>query len=494
MSATEIKKRLSNKSASYYFHSLVVILFMSCFKYVPPFCAGITEIGMQSLGIFIGVLWGWTFVSMIWPGLLGMVAIGFTRIMTVKQSLLSGFGADLTMVTLFVFIFAAYMDESGLNSYIAKWFISRKIVIGKPWIFCFMLMTSSMIMSATTFIFATIVIVWSIFYSIADELGLKKREKFVTYILLGVSVGATMGSFLFPFNPMSVIVLGLLEKSTGIAINLAKYSVFNAVISLLIIGLYCLIGKYIFRPDVKSLSTREDRFAHFRQERMNREQKYAAVVVIVFLIMLLLPGIFPTTWPIISQLQTLGVSGSTIIVLVALMILRKKGSDGEKGYIDFSQLAKRGMNWEVIVLLAAITPISSVLESEKSGILNVAKSFLAGVISDMSPFVAIAFIALALVILTQFAHNAVLLTIFIPMLCPLVISFGIDPVLLAMTLLYVGSAAFATPGASTNVALVFANTEWTDRKDVYKYGLAASILITLVSIGLVLPLSSIFFS
>lgn len=98
-------------------------------KYVPPFNPGISEVGMQSLGIFIGVLWGWTFVSMIWPGLLGMVAIGFTGIVTVKESLLSGFGADLTMVTLFVFIFAAYMDESGLNFYIAKWFISRKIVI-----------------------------------------------------------------------------------------------------------------------------------------------------------------------------------------------------------------------------------------------------------------------------------------------------------------------------------------------------------------------------
>lgn len=494
MNTDKNKKYFLSKSASYYMHSFIVIMFMCCFKYIPPFSPGITEIGMQSLGIFIGVLWGWTFVSMIWPGLLGMVAIGFTGIVTVKQSLLSGFGADLTMVTLFVFIFAAYMDESGLNAYIAKWFISRKIVIGKPWVFCFMLITSSMIMSATTFIFATIVIVWSVFYNIAEELGFRKKEKFVTYILLGVSIGATMGSFLFPFNPMSVIVLGLLEKSTGLVVNYAIYTLFNAIVGLFVIILYCFVGKYIFKPDVKSLSTKEDRFAEFRNKKMNEEQKFATIIVMVFLVMLLLPGIFPTTWPVISQLNTLGVSGSTIIILIALMVFRKKGSNGEKGYIDFSKLAKNGVNWEVVILLAAITPISSVLESDASGILNVAKQFLSGVIQDMGPFLAIGFIAFAMVLLTQFAHNAVLLTIFIPMLCPLVVDFGINPVVLAMTLLYAGNAAFSTPGASTNVALVFANTEWTDKKDVYQYGLASCVLIAIVSIFVVLPISSMIFN
>lgn len=235
------KKMFLSKSTSYYVHSMIVIMFMFCFKYVPPFNPGISEVGMQSLGIFIGVLWGWTFVSMIWSGLLGMVAIGFTGIVTVKESLLSGFGADLTMVTLFVFIFAAHMDESGLNSYIAKWFLS-------------------------------------------------------------------------------------------------------------------------------------------------------------------------------------------------------------------------------------------------------------GVIQDMGPFLAIAFIAFSMAILTQFAHNAVLLTIFIPMLCPLVVDFGINPVVLAMTLLYVGNSAFSTPGASTNVALVFANTEWTSRRDVYQYGMISCVMITIVSIFVVLPICSMIFN
>ena len=95
---------VASSRKKYYIHSLICIVIMFGFRFIPPFTDSITETGMEVLGIFLGVLYGWTFISMIWPSLLGMVACGFTGLMTIQESFLQGFGADIVIITLFVFL------------------------------------------------------------------------------------------------------------------------------------------------------------------------------------------------------------------------------------------------------------------------------------------------------------------------------------------------------------------------------------------------------
>ena len=45
--------------------------------FIPP-VEPITEVGMQLVGIFAGLVWLWTFNGMLWPSLLGIVAIMFS--------------------------------------------------------------------------------------------------------------------------------------------------------------------------------------------------------------------------------------------------------------------------------------------------------------------------------------------------------------------------------------------------------------------------------
>ena len=67
----------SAKMISYYSHSLIVILLIFGFRYLPTI-APLTDYGMQIIGIFLGCLYGWTMVSVIWPSFLGLLALGFT--------------------------------------------------------------------------------------------------------------------------------------------------------------------------------------------------------------------------------------------------------------------------------------------------------------------------------------------------------------------------------------------------------------------------------
>jgi len=111
----------------------------------------------------------------------------------------------------------------------------------------------------------------------------------------------------------------------------------------------------------------------------------------------------------------------------------------------------------------------------------------------MSPMIAIAFITVAIAILTQFTHNVVLLIIFVPMLCPLVQSYGISPVVMAITLMYGAQSAFVTPAASTQAAMTFSNTEWVDKKMAVKLAVWGMILVVGVGLAGVLPAANIVF-
>ena len=104
---------------------------------------------------------------------------------------------------------------------------------------------------------------------------------------------------------------------------------------------------------------------------------------------------------------------------------------------------------------------------------------------------AIAFISIALAIITQFSHNAVLLIIFVPMLCPLVASYGINPVVMAITLMFSVQSALLTPAASTQAAMIYSNTEWIDKKAVFKLALCSMIIMVAVALLGVLPVANL---
>ena len=54
----------SRKRAVYWIHTFVYFLITFCFGYL-PFHA-LTPFGMTIVGIFIGLLYGWTFIGFVW--------------------------------------------------------------------------------------------------------------------------------------------------------------------------------------------------------------------------------------------------------------------------------------------------------------------------------------------------------------------------------------------------------------------------------------------
>lgn len=202
----------SSNKTMYYVHSLIYLVIMFGFWFVPPF-GGITELGMKVLGIFFGVLYGWIFIGFIWPSLFAMLALGMTGYASVLEVFQAGMGDGTVAKVFYVFIFAGILQATNLTDFIANWCISRKICRGKPWVLVTFLFLAAIFVGGFINQYAAIVIIWYIFYSICDAVGIKKGDPLISYVVVGVPVMSTMGAMMLPFLPVSVIFRSMLQEN-----------------------------------------------------------------------------------------------------------------------------------------------------------------------------------------------------------------------------------------------------------------------------------------
>ena len=60
--------------AMYYVHSFLCLLIMFGFGQLPP-VEPLTALGMRLIGIFLGLLYGWIFIDIVWPSMAGLLAL-----------------------------------------------------------------------------------------------------------------------------------------------------------------------------------------------------------------------------------------------------------------------------------------------------------------------------------------------------------------------------------------------------------------------------------
>ena len=141
---------------STYIHIIIGIILMFSGWWIPPF-ATVTEVGMKILFIFIGVIYLWSTVETTWSSLLALIAIGLSGYSKgIGATIQSGFGNTTVVLVLFSMILFGGVIESGVSKYIARWFLTRKISNGRPYVFCFIFTFGIFVVSALTNTFSAL--------------------------------------------------------------------------------------------------------------------------------------------------------------------------------------------------------------------------------------------------------------------------------------------------------------------------------------------------
>ena len=125
----------ANKVKMKYIHFSVVFALMFLFRFIPPF-GTITPYGMTVIGIFIGLIYGWSVDAdnLCWSSIMGIVAIGVSDFGNAGTALATAFGNQSVMLMLMAMFFIGMMQESHLTEWLASAILGAKFVEGRPWL------------------------------------------------------------------------------------------------------------------------------------------------------------------------------------------------------------------------------------------------------------------------------------------------------------------------------------------------------------------------
>ena len=167
---------------------------------------------------------------------------------------------------------------------------------------------------------------------------------------------------------------------------------------------------------------------------------------------------------------------TAVLIASVLMILT--------GCFRSVEAAYKTINWESIVLIAAMMPMSTALE--KTGATTLITALLADNLGSLSPTALLAGIYFATSLLTMFISNTATAVLMAPIALSAAVSCGVSPVPLLFAVAVGASMCFASPFSTPPNALVMKAGQYTFM-DYIKVGLPLQIIMGIVMV-VVLPL------
>ena len=229
-------------------HYIIMFLIMAVFHFVPGI-GTITPYGMKLLGVFIGLIYGWTFIGMLAPSLLGCFGLafaGFGSLEGVTLALFSNINVLLMIIGSIGFDALRQTNASDwlfakiLTSRIAK--ISPVFMIGS--IFALILLLGALGMGILLNF-----VIFPIMNEFLKKCGYQKGDKFCTLFLMGYMISAIMPIGIFPFYSWGLMICGSLQSISLYTIPVAPYLLASIIV-------YALFGWLRFQQTAKCRCSR----------------------------------------------------------------------------------------------------------------------------------------------------------------------------------------------------------------------------------------------
>lgn len=467
-----------------YIHYIITaIIIIGC--HFMPQVGPITPMGMAVMGTFIGVIYGWTFLDMIWPSIFGLVSLGY--IVGMQNVLTASLGSPVIGLCILTFAALTVLNESKLTDVIVRLVVSNRFAKGRPWVFVFFFFMCAYICAQIN-VFVSILLLSGILLDMCKRLEVKPFSPFPAYMLLGVALGVQMGQIMLPFRSSALTLVGAYSAMAGGMPNFGQYMAFVIPMGILMILVYVLIGRLVLRVDVSMIKNMPDDFFG-EKAKLTSDQKKALGYLVGITLMLLSTTILPKTWAITTVLNKITMFGQAAIVILVLMTIKKE--DGTP-FFNYAACASKGMSWEGLWMTAFILPIAQYMTAAETGIAAGLRILLAP-LSGLSPVMFVVGFMLFAAIITNFANNITLAVVMLPVGITFASQVGMPILGIACMIFVVTQLALFTPGASVPAGMAFSHSDWIKTSSMMTMGAVAVVIMTLVFMAVGIPYMNIIF-
>ncbi|MBO5428678.1 MAG: anion permease, partial [Peptococcaceae bacterium] len=311
-----------------------------------PAPAPLTSYGMKTLGIFIGLIYGWCAIGMIWPSIVGILAMAILGILPMAKILANGWGSTTMVLIFFMMMISKNLEKAGISNFIALWFISRKLVMGRPWLFSYAFLIAIALISTMTSAVATILLGWGIFYGVASEIKAEKYSPYTSFMVVGIVVAASLGNGLFPFRTVGAVAFALMTQISGEVLNNFVYTIWAFAMCFALMALYIALGKYLFRVPVEALANLNEEYFATKDLTLSKRQKTMLVLMFVLIALMLLPSITPATWITSILFKKVQAAGIAALICLAMCLISVEGTP----LMEPRSIIREGISWDVMFL------------------------------------------------------------------------------------------------------------------------------------------------
>ncbi|TWH59202.1 sodium-dependent dicarboxylate transporter 2/3/5 [Desulfitobacterium sp. LBE] len=448
-------------------HSMIGIGFMVLFPLLDPI-GPITEVGMHVLAIFVGMVYLWSAVESIWPSLLGLFLLAMCGFDSIKNVALSAFGNEVVVLVMISMVLFAAVEYAGCTQYLARWFLTRKVINGKPYIFLSVFFLSSFFLAGLTSPLASLLILWPIAVEFLNEFKVEKGDKAYALTIFGVYMAATFGQPMFPFKGAALAVVGTFQKISGLQVNYVSYVTFNIVMSLIMIFTLMLLARFVFKVDLSSFkNVNIEQFKKNPLPPMNLQQKLFLGSILAYIVLLMAPSILPKAWAITALLNKMGTLGVTFICVIVLMVIQIGG----KPALPYKAVAAKSLSWDIYFLVAAAMYGADAVSNEATGIKLWLVQILQPLLGDKPELVFVGLLLIFILITTNFANNAGMTIILLPVVLAFADQYpALNIVAVSMCLTMGAFFAFLTPAASPYAGMMHARKDLIELNYILKFG------------------------
>lgn len=481
----QLKPREKTSFKSYIHYIIAAALFLVFYLCVPA-ANGLTEKGVAILAILVPVLYLWIAVNTDWVSLVALAALIMSGVMTANEVWAGSFGNFIVITIIVCMALNAVLTQTGVINKVAVWFITRKVVQGRPYMFIALYFLSFFLLG--TFMEATslTVIYIGLSQALCKNLKIEKGEPMYTVLMTGVFWGNAIISAASPISHvLPLLLIAAVEGKTGFTISYGQWLSVGIPFEIMMYVFLMIVVRVFWKPDTTKFANYDLEEVKRSAPPLGRDGKLATVLFILVVVAWLFPQFGGSFAPGLSAFLTR--CGTCIPPIVAIAILCIVKFDN-KPIVKFAGLVK-DIPISLLIFTATVTVMGAVVNLADAGISDWIRNLLLPVTSTLPTFAVMAILVLGALIMTNFLSNTVTMFLFYSIALSLLSATDINVMGFVIVVGLASCIGILTPSAAVPAPLFFGPGHITVKNTV-KYGVIYMILTFLGCMFLIWPLAS----
>lgn len=468
-------------------YTLIAILVFVVIKLIVPPVNGLTPAGVNVIGIFVATIFLWSTVGVDWVSLLSIGAFAACGATTANAVYSASFGNWLTPFLIVGMILNYALGEHGVTVRIVQWFMTRRWLEGRPWLFVTVYLFAFYFVSLFLDCGPAACLFLPMATQLCEELGYDKNDKFPKMIFEGILTCILLGFCATPISHIiPVMFVGFITRDVA-PVSFTQWISVGIPFSLAVFVLMILFFRFIVRPDVSKLKDFKVENIAKNVKPLTKAGKISLITYICVIFFWLFPDLGKGLLPgFASWVSSVGAVIPAIAGCIVLCLIKVD----DKPIINFPVALNR-VNWIQIILVCAMNAMGTCITAEGAGITAFLSTTLGPVLQNASSiWLIVAVVAIWVIIQTNFASCLVTGQMVYAIIVPLLIAIpgmATTAAAIAMMIGVVCNIGILTPPAS-GPAAIFITTDWFTMKDSLKYGIPVVVLSILAAIFVCYPL------